>query len=75
MFGTDELNLRGTGIALEGVFAGVSISGCLRRASLPVGREARVGMEAGRADLELTLFESSKNGSKRLEFVDLYVGE
>lgn len=73
-----ELSLRGTGIAFEGVFAGVELEearfGCLRRASLPEGREARVGMEAGRVGFERTS-ESSKNGSKGFELLDLYVGE
>lgn len=73
-----EMKLRGTGIALGKVFALAELEGdrfgCLRRASLPEGRVARVGMDAGRVNLERTL-GSSKNGSKGFELLDLYVGE
>lgn len=70
-----ELVRLGTGIAREGVvLKGMEllVLGCLRRASLPEGREASVitlersVLEAGAGEAE-----SSKNGSKGLEIVDL----
>lgn len=77
----EELFRLGTGMALAGDVAGDvegtllgPNSGCLRLASLPDGREARVG--AGRTGLERAGgVESSKKGSKRLELLNLCGGD